>query len=80
MKQLFRIALISVLFLNGCIPLDVVDFGAYDFNDGLGDVHRTGVDLLIQCLRLKFPTDKEGLMLRVGLEFFAFTVRFLTPA
>ena len=46
-----------------------------DFGDGKGLVHRTGVELCVHAIFLRFPIDKEALMLRVGIEFFNFTPR-----
>ena len=46
-----------------------------DFQDGRGNVDRTGVELLFRVLEQHFPPDEEAQMLRSGLDFFGFTPR-----
>ena len=43
-----------------------------DTGDGLGEVRRTGAQLLIFALKRRFPDNLEAMMLRAGLEFFSF--------
>ena len=58
------------------LPPDLLAGGRVgDFNDGRGNVHRTGCAWLIFLLKQRFPTDTEALMLRTGMEFFNFTPR-----
>jgi hypothetical protein len=58
------------------LPEELLASGSIvDFGDGKGLVHRTGVELVFRAIFLRFPTDKEALMLRVGIEFFNFTPR-----
>ena len=49
--------------------------GVADFDDGNGQAHRTGPQLLFHALKQKFPENLEANMLRAGLEFFSFTPR-----
>ena len=49
--------------------------GPADFDDGNGMELKTGIQFLFRAIFMRFPTDKEALMLRVGIEFFNFTPR-----
>ena len=51
----------------------LVNGGFADFRDGNGPQHRTGIQLIFRALDLKFPANQEAMMLKAGLEFFAFT-------
>jgi len=56
------------------LPNDLLAYGAVaDLGDGQGMVQHTGPQLLFHALTRKFPDNLEALMLRTGLEFFAFT-------
>jgi hypothetical protein len=58
------------------LPEELLASGStVDFGDGKGLVHRTGVELIFRAIFLRFPIDKEALLLRVGIEFFNFTPR-----
>ena len=58
------------------IPADMLQNGAQaDLGDGVGNVYRSGPQLLFHALGRKFPDNQEALMLRAGLEFFSFTPR-----
>ena len=46
-----------------------------DLGDGQGHILHSGAQLLFHALQRKFPDNTEVLMLRAGLEFFAFTPR-----
>ena len=55
------------------MPNDILAYGSVaDLLDGQGAVHHSGPQLLFQALTRKFPDNMEALMLRAGLEFFAF--------
>ena len=56
------------------IPDAILAHGAVtDLGDGQGHITRSGVTILLACLRKSFPEDLEARMLRCGLEFFGFT-------
>jgi len=58
------------------VPDDILAHGAVaDLGDGYGSILHTGPKLLFHALGRKFPDNNEALMLRAGLEFFAFTPR-----
>lgn len=46
-----------------------------DFDDGRGACHRSGIECLVRCLRVKCPDNEEARMLAAGLEFFSFCPR-----
>ena len=58
------------------IPTELLASGSVaDLGDGLGAVQRSGPKLLMIALGRQFPSDKESIMLRTGLEFFSFCPR-----
>ena len=58
------------------IPEEILaNGGAADFGDGKGMEQKSGIQFLFRAIFMRFPTDKEALMLRVGIEFFNFTPR-----
>ena len=58
------------------IPTELLASGSVaDLGDGLGAVQRSGPKLLMLALGRQFPSDKESIMLRTGLEFFSFCFR-----
>ena len=56
----------DVHLINGAI---------FDSGDGQGAIQHSGPELLFHCLLQKFPENQEAVMLRTGLDFFAFTPR-----
>ena len=55
------------------IPTQVLINGIHtDLNDGRGLIYLSGVDVIFFHLNKFFPTDREALMLRTGIEFFNF--------
>ena len=62
--------------LADTIPTELLTSGSVaDLGDGLGAVRRSGPRLLMLALQRQFPSDKESIMLRTGLEFFSFCPR-----
>eukprot|EP00971_Amphidinium_carterae_P267164 5299901-Amphidinium_carterae.1 len=58
------------------VPTEILRSGGIaDLNDGRGNVHRSGVDLLLHALHRRFPANQEATMIRAGLELLAFCPR-----
>ena len=57
------------------LPDDILTHGAVmDLGDGLGNVRRTGVKLLLYALSRRFPDNPEATMIRTVLEFLEFAL------
>ena len=54
------------------IPLSILnDGGNADFQDGTGNVHHSGVDVVLRALRVARPKNEEAITLQTGIESFS---------